>query len=75
MRLTVPLLSFPARRFSSERFPFSWPASPSLLVRRLRVLTERAPARRALAAEPLVAVADVAVDVVAAVAVAAVPLA
>lgn len=69
------MLSFPARRSSSERFPFSWLASPSLLVRRLRVLTERAPARRALAAEPLVVAAAAVVDVVDVVAVAVVPLA
>lgn len=70
----MPLLSFPAKRSSSERSPFSWLASPSLLVRRPRVLTEKALARRALAAEPLVVVADVAADVVAVAAVAAVPL-
>lgn len=57
--------SSPARRSSSARFPFSWPESPSLLVRRLRLPRVLAP--RALAAVLLVAVVVVAVDVTAAV--------
>jgi hypothetical protein len=64
------LLSSPARRFSSERFLFSSLASPSLLVRRLTVPTERVLAQRAHAAEPLAVAVAAVVDVVAAVAVA-----
>lgn len=37
-RLSVPLLSFPVRRFLNARSLFNLPASPSQLVRRQRVL-------------------------------------